>query len=62
MEKFETCLLQVQKANPDEYSQISDILQRYETLSKSNKELKSQQMIQKEIEKKQEEIIQCDKD
>ena len=42
MRKYETYLERVKECN-DEYSELSDILARHETLEKSNKKLKEDQ-------------------
>lgn len=43
MRKYEAYLESVRDQNPDEYSELSDILARYETLIDSNNALKTYQ-------------------
>ena len=52
LHKYEQFLEQVRERNPDEYHELSDILNRYRTLKDSNEKLQSnQQKINEELDK-----------
>ena len=43
MKKFEVFLERVKEQNPDEFSELADILSRYQTLKDSNERLQENQ-------------------
>ena len=63
MKKYETYLESVRDRNPDEYQELSDILSRYQTLKRSNKNLTAKmQSLEKELDDLKNAVTKYEKD